>query len=123
MTLEYNTSTTISFAGTTSLNQARSAVSSDEPPTNPSFLICSSPLVSSYRVVFSPNSEARNGDFVLARLRRDEAVLFKQFHREGKNGEVVRLVSLNPNYDQVEHPAQSFRFLIPGVSRLTIFRH
>jgi phage repressor protein C with HTH and peptisase S24 domain len=73
-------------------------------------------------VAFSPNSEARNGDFVLARLRADGAVLFKQFHREGKNGGVVRLVSLNPNYDQTEHSAESFRFVIPGVSGLSALK-
>jgi phage repressor protein C with HTH and peptisase S24 domain len=61
------------------------------------------------RVVFGPNSEARKGDFVLARLRADGAVLFKPFHRGGKNGAVVILVSLDPNYDPIEHPAQSFR--------------
>jgi SOS-response transcriptional repressor LexA len=74
------------------------------------------------RVIFSPNSEARNGDCVVARLREDGGVVFKQYFRGGKNGAVIRLVSLNPNYDPVEHPASAFRFIYPAVERLTILR-
>ena len=66
-------------------------------------------------VICAPNSEARNGDFVVARLRESGGVLFKRFKRTGRNGEIVRLESMNKDYDAVEYPADAFRFIHPVV--------
>lgn len=68
-----------------------------------------------YRVVFSPNNEPRNGDFVVARLKEGHGVLFKRFRRTGNEGQVVRLESLNPAYAALEFPLSAFHFIYPAV--------
>ncbi len=67
------------------------------------------------RVICAPNSEPRNGDFVVARLKESGSVLFKRFKRAGHNGDTIRLESLNPDYDTVEYPANAFRIIHPVV--------
>lgn len=68
-----------------------------------------------YRVIFSPNSEPRNGDYVVARLNEGHGVLFKRFRRTGPEGQTIRLESLNPAYAPLEYPATAFRFIYPAV--------
>jgi len=68
-----------------------------------------------YRVVFSPNSEPRNGDFVVARLKEGHGVLFKRFRRTGIEGQTARLESLNPAYSTLEFPLNAFHFIYPAV--------
>ena len=73
------------------------------------------------RVVVAPNSEPRNGDYVLARLR-DGGVLFKRFHQTGPEGHVIRLTSLNANYQPKEIPREEFFFIYPAVEVLSKLR-
>jgi phage repressor protein C with HTH and peptisase S24 domain len=73
------------------------------------------------RVVVAPNSEPRNGDYVLARLR-DGGVLFKRFHRTGPEGQVVRLTSLNEIYKPKEIPREDFYFIYPAVEVVSKLR-
>jgi SOS-response transcriptional repressor LexA len=68
-----------------------------------------------YRVIFSPNNEARNGDYVVARLSEGHGVLFKRFRRTGSEGQTIRLESLNPAYAPMEYSASAFRFIYPAV--------
>lgn len=65
------------------------------------------------RVVFLPNSQAQNGDIVVARLKETGDVFFKLFHQTGRNLEVVRLTSYNPAYPPLEHLMHEFRFIHP----------
>ena len=67
------------------------------------------------RVVFAPNSEPRNGDFVVARREEDGGVVFKRFKRTGAEGQTIRLESLNPNYKSIEAVESDFRFIYPSV--------
>jgi SOS-response transcriptional repressor LexA len=67
------------------------------------------------RVVFSPNNEPRNGDFVVARLAEDGGVMFKVFHQTGPNGQIIQLKSLNPNYQTIEYKREEFRFIYPAI--------
>ena len=73
------------------------------------------------RVVFAPNSEPRNGDFVVARLKENMGVLFKQFRRTGPEGRLIRLESLNINYTTQEHAVESFHFIYPVVGQFRKF--
>lgn len=66
-------------------------------------------------VVFAPNSEARNGDIVVARLKETGGVFFKRFRRSGPEGGTVRLESVNPDYKTLEFPSSAFRFVYPAV--------
>lgn len=67
------------------------------------------------RVILAPNSEPRNGDYVVARLRETGQVLFKRFRRTGVEGKIIRLESLNPAYGPVEYPESAFRLIHPVV--------
>ena len=67
------------------------------------------------QVVFAPNSEPRNGDFVVGRLREGGGVVFKQFRRTGSEGQTIRLESLNPAYRPVDYPASALLFIYPAV--------
>lgn len=67
------------------------------------------------RVIFAPNSEPRNGNFVVARLKEGHGVLFKRFRRCGSEGGVIRLESLNPDYGPLEYPVSAFAFIYPAV--------
>jgi SOS-response transcriptional repressor LexA len=76
-----------------------------------------------YRVIFSPNNEPRNGDFVVARLKEGHGVLFKRFKRTGNEGKLVRLESLNPAYTVLEFPLHGFHFIYPAVEfRCKLYR-
>ncbi len=69
------------------------------------------------RVVFAPNSEPRNGNFVVACLREVFGVLFKVFRRKGREGQIIRLESLNPEY-----PPDAFRFIYTAVEAKLLLR-
>ena len=73
-------------------------------------------------VVFAPNSEPRNGDFVVARLKETGGVMFKRFRRVGREGTTIRLESLNPDYNSQEFPMAAFRFIYPAVGMTANFR-
>ncbi len=73
------------------------------------------------RVVFAPNSEPRNGDYVVARQAEDGGVLFKKFRRTGPEGKIIRLESINPNYKTLEFAVESFRFIYPAVDLKRLF--
>ena len=81
------------------------------------------------RVVFSPNTEPRNGDYVVARFRENAdpvyslGVVFKKYKRVGKYGEKVLLQSLNPIYPDLIKPADEFLFIYPAVSQMRYLRH
>jgi len=81
------------------------------------------------RVVFSPNTEPRNGDYVVARFRENAdpvyslGVVFKKYKRVGKYGEKVLLQSLNPIYADIIKPADEFLFIYPAVSQMRYLRH
>ena len=66
-------------------------------------------------VIVSPNSEPRNGDFVVARQKEGHGVSFKRFRRTGREGQNITLESLNPIYKTIEYPAAAFRFIYPAV--------
>lgn len=72
-------------------------------------------LLAGDRVVFSPNTEPRNGDVVVARLRESGGVMVKRFHRTGPEGATARLSSANPNYAPRDIPLKDFRFIYPAV--------
>lgn len=74
------------------------------------------------RVVFAPNSEPRNGNFVVARLKESHGVMFKRFRRSGPEGQRIILESLNPNYAPQEFPAESFGFIYPAVELHTVLQ-
>jgi phage repressor protein C with HTH and peptisase S24 domain len=67
------------------------------------------------RIIAEPNSEARNGNLVVARLAATGGVIFKKFRRTGKDGCVIRLESINPDYSPLEYPVQAFRWIYPVV--------
>ena len=81
------------------------------------------------RVVFSPNTEPRNGDYVVARFRENAdpvyslGVVFKKYKRVGKYGEKVLLQSLNPIYSDIIKPADEFLFIYPAISQMRYLRH
>ena len=81
------------------------------------------------RVVFSPNTEPRNGDYVVARFRENAdpvyslGVVFKKYKRVGKYGEKVLLQSLNPIYTDIIKPADEFLFIYPAISQMRYLRH
>lgn len=81
------------------------------------------------RVVFSPNTEPRNGDYVVARFRENAdpvyslGVVFKKYKRVCKYGEKVLLQSLNPIYPDLIKPADEFLFIYPAVSQMRYLRH
>jgi SOS-response transcriptional repressor LexA len=66
-------------------------------------------------VVFAPNSEPRNGDIVVCRLKETHGVLFKKYRRSGPEGTTIRLESANPNYQPVEFHASEVEFVYPAV--------
>jgi SOS-response transcriptional repressor LexA len=63
------------------------------------------------RIIVAPNLEPENGDLVVARLAETGKVLFKLFHRTGKDG--VRLTSYNPAYPVQDFKLTDFRFIQP----------
>jgi SOS-response transcriptional repressor LexA len=66
-------------------------------------------------VVFAPNSEPRNGDLVICRLKEGRGLLLRRFHRSGAEGRTIRLESMNPNYQPVEIQAREMGFAYPAV--------
>lgn len=66
-------------------------------------------------VIFEPNSEPRNGDFVVAKLADSNGILFKKYRRTGPEGKIIRLESMNPDYKSVEHPRTAFSYIFPAV--------
>lgn len=62
------------------------------------------------RIVVAPNSEARNGDDVVARVQETGEVFFKKFHR---SSEIVKLTSYNRVYPELEFRISEFRFIHP----------
>lgn len=74
------------------------------------------------RVVFLPNSEPRNGDFVVARFAEDHGVVFKKFKRTGIDGNTIVLESLNPDYKDIVRHISDFRFIYPAVSQIRFLR-
>lgn len=64
-------------------------------------------------IVVAPNSEPRNGNVVVAKLREEESVLFKLYHQVGADAGAVRLTSFNPAYPPLEFPKKKFRFIYP----------
>lgn len=72
--------------------------------------------------VFAPNSEPRNGDLVVARYHADGGVVFKRFYRTGKEGKTIRLVSTNPNYEDILKDQSEFRFIYPCVNLVRNYR-
>lgn len=75
------------------------------------------------RIVISPNSEAQSGDLVIARTRKDHRVFFKKFLLHGPKGNLVRLVSFNPDYPPLEFERGDFRFIYPVVNLVRIYKH
>ena len=67
------------------------------------------------RIVLAPNAEPRNGEIVGACLKAG-GVLFKKYRTAGKDGMLVRLESLNPNYEPIEKPRTDFHWIYPVVS-------
>ncbi len=67
------------------------------------------------RIIAEPNSEARNGNLVVARLSESGGVIFKKFKQTGRDGCTIRLESVNPDYSPLEYPLQSFRWIYPIV--------
>ncbi|MBO6004228.1 MAG: helix-turn-helix domain-containing protein [Verrucomicrobia bacterium] len=80
------------------------------------------------RIIFSPSTEPRNGDYVVARFRENAdpvyslGVVFKKYKRVGKYGEKVLLQSLNPIYPDLIKPADEFLFIYPAVSQMRYLR-
>lgn len=80
------------------------------------------------RIIFSPSTEPRNGDYVVARFRENAdpvyslGVVFKKYKRVGKYGEKVLLQSLNPVYPDLIKPADEFLFIYPAVSQMRYLR-
>ena len=75
------------------------------------------------RAVFAPNSEPRNGDFVVARKRDDGGVLFKRYRRIGPEGATIRLENLNPAFKVLEFPVTVFHFIYPAIEVKVTLRH
>lgn len=73
-------------------------------------------------IVVMPNSEAQNGDLVVARIKKDhdEDVLFKKL-RWSDDGKRARLIPLNPEYEILEVERRKIVFLHPIFS-ITRFR-
>ena len=65
-------------------------------------------------VLFAPNSEPRNGDVVVCRLKEKQGVLLKRFRLCGAEGQTVRLESANPNYQPIEFQAREMGFIYPA---------
>jgi SOS-response transcriptional repressor LexA len=65
------------------------------------------------RVLFAPNSEPRNGDVVVAKVK-DGRVFFKYFYRTGPEGSRVKLVSENSLYAPMEFDKSEFNFIYPA---------
>lgn len=69
----------------------------------------------------APTQEARNGDLVAAKTKRED-VYFKIYHWSGKENEPVKLSSLNPAYPLIEIPRDEFLFVAPVHSVLRRLR-
>jgi len=67
------------------------------------------------RVIFSPNSEPRSGDIVVARILEEGNVLFKVFRRKGEDGRRIILESLNPDYKPIQCDAANIRYAYPAI--------
>lgn len=65
------------------------------------------------RIVVEPNSEAQNGDVVVARLSESGEVFFKLYHEVEKGR--VRLSSYNPLFPPIQREKIEFRFIHPVV--------
>jgi len=66
-------------------------------------------------VTVSPNKEARSGNIVIARTRKDHGVYLKKYFLHGERATKVRLVSLNTEYPPLEFERSDFSFIYPVV--------
>lgn len=69
----------------------------------------------------APTQEARNGDLVVAKTRRED-VYFKLYHWSGHETEPVKLTSFNPAYPVIETPRRELLFIQPVQSVLRQLR-
>jgi phage repressor protein C with HTH and peptisase S24 domain len=74
------------------------------------------------RVVFSPLEEPRNGDRVVARVLETGETYFKVFKRTGKEGQSVKLESINKAYKTLTFKWTDFRFIYPAVDMVRKIR-
>lgn len=74
------------------------------------------------RVLFLPNTEALNGDYVVARFAEDYGVVFKKFKRIGADGNTILLESLNPAYSPIQKHASQILFCYPAFSQFRFLR-
>ncbi len=63
------------------------------------------------RLVIVPSEFPRTGTMVLARLKDASEALFREYHRTGVAGSIVRLVSSNPAYPPIEQPLALFSWI------------
>lgn len=63
--------------------------------------------------IVAPNESPRNGDLVVARLRRSGGALIKLYHVVGPKADRIRLTSYNSAYPPLEYPSDEFRFIYP----------
>lgn len=66
------------------------------------------------RVVFAPGLMPRNGDAAVVKLKDSEEILFKWFYETGRNGELIKLVSENKDYEDVIIPREKVQFVYPA---------
>jgi phage repressor protein C with HTH and peptisase S24 domain len=101
-------------------NQINEWINGDTKDMNAYSLIVEGPSMeplfpAGIRIIASPNSEPRNGDYVVARLSDTGQVLFKKYFQTGKDGSDVRLECLNPDYSPITLPRTAFRLIHPVV--------
>lgn len=68
------------------------------------------------RIIVTPNSEARTGDVVIARVDASGEVFFKLYH--ALSGDKIRLTSYNPAYPPIEYRKKQLRFIYPVYASL-----
>ncbi len=71
-------------------------------------------------VIFSPNSEPRDGSDCFVRFEGDGGTTFKRFYQD--NQDTIRLQPLNSKYPSQTHPVQSVTGLWPAVFRIERLR-
>jgi SOS-response transcriptional repressor LexA len=64
------------------------------------------------RLIVSPNAIPRVGHYVVAQLLTGE-IMFKKYFRTGREGKIIRLESINPNYAPREIPQEQFAKIQP----------
>jgi SOS-response transcriptional repressor LexA len=61
-------------------------------------------------VILAPSQSARNGDLIVARIKKHDGVLFKRFHLQGDR---VELTSYNPVYPKQQFHLSDFSWIYP----------